>query len=281
MKNRAQPPRNDLHFIYGINCYQFAIGDYTPYVCAYRQDDEKVTLTYLSMTPGDPTAPQPSFEDPPTPSDLEAYKASVAQGCLADGLINTGTTFEQKEGHTTVSLLFDTSNPSFHFLKYSNGDWLSKFSMGWVTRYPSLEEAIKETQNLTNQTYELRNFFLVPKGTVPLIVRRIETENILARSSDSTLQPLKQFFLEKLSLNLENIPGHSIELDPRKKEALHLDNKKRIPYPAWPLYPGNTLKTDFKKNSRILHRLLGKKSPQSPKPVRLKLLSSILTEPTH
>ena len=274
MNDTTSSLRNDLHFIYGVNCYQFALGDYTPYVCAYCHKDGNLSLTYLSMLPGDPKAPEPSFEDPPTPSDLEAYKTALVKGCHDDGLIDIGTSFQQKEGHDTVALLFDATAPVFHFLKYSNGEWLSKFSMGNVTSYPSLEAALKSINAQTKHAYELRSYFQVPHGTVPLIVKGMETENVLARSSDGSLQPLKRFFLEKLSWEPS---GHSIEINPSKKEARHLDNMKSIPFPAWPFYPGDTVKEAFKKHGSILDRFFNKK--QDPKPIRLPALPRHRTDP--
>ncbi len=270
--------QQDLHYIYGVNCYQSAIGYDTPVLCAYSLE-ENVVVSYLSLYPGSLDNKKISLISTAKESqDNDAYVDRLFKGCAEDGLIEEGQKFSQAEGFHTLALFFNYKEMDFHFARHSNGKWLSKFPTAPVISYKDIEALEKDT------AYSFHSFFLAPINTTPGHIAFLSPRNIAARADNGAIIPLKQFSLDKQDLDILKINGFFLELDPKRKKAFYPEKTGKMTecnFPPWPLYPEGTTKADFGNGLSTVNRVLNRPVPSQPTPLSLTPLLAVLSALSH
>ncbi|HEY8964284.1 MAG TPA: hypothetical protein VIN59_07475 [Alphaproteobacteria bacterium] len=221
----------DLHSIYGVNCYQYALG--YPHILisgamAYPQNGHDVSvLGYIALIPGERQDTKPF-------SNVSDLRANVLKGCKEDGVIDIGTAFEQRSGYRTAALYFrDSWNglmgvyADFHFARvHPDGNSSSKIAFGSVKQHKGIQKFIGD--------YELDRFVLIPENA--------QNAYIAGRAGTTVHETFNGKSVSfRLIHDAGAVGGNNILSVEDVNVAINLSNKFRIPMPTLPAF-----RTDYK-----------------------------------
>jgi hypothetical protein len=152
----ASFPPEDLHYIYGVNCYQHAIGYPNPIFYRCECDGEEFVY-YVKLQPG-----SISNLDMPRTATTKEYSNRIIANCEEDGLIFCGDRCVVREGYRTLAFYTDTfCEQDFHFA-FLNDKGL------WETKCPWIApRAFKDVRAAGLGQFQLRGYLLAPDGFLP------------------------------------------------------------------------------------------------------------------
>jgi hypothetical protein len=148
------PPEN-LHYIYGVNCFQHAIGYRHPIIEQVVLDQNNVFVTYIALRPGSPDKPLDIYNP-------EEFKKNIIEACHDEGLVNCNDRFLRRSGYRTLALFFseDPERCDYHFaFLNSDGKWETKAPFHKVITSTDLETASWDCK--------FNRFLLAPEDHIP------------------------------------------------------------------------------------------------------------------
>lgn len=164
--DRTHP--DELHYIYGANCFHHAIGYPDAVIFCERFKDDALFANYMTLFPGSAM--------PDASKSLLGFYEDILNGCLEEGMTDTGKDIITKEGSRTIALLIGegpAGGNDFHFAYLNeNNEWEAKVPMRGVKLYRSIEELESDSK------YKFMNFFQCPNGLTPMALRNIQTETV-------------------------------------------------------------------------------------------------------
>lgn len=155
------------HFIYGANCYQFAIG-FDP-ITIFTDLKTPNIIHYQTLCPGNMA--QSAWEKsgclflPTLPPYI--VKQLVLDGCKEDGLVviqnaTPTSSIPIPENHTLVALYYSDTRNDFHFLKWDE----KKKIWNHKTPLSNIETCNELPQSLWGD-YLFQNLLLAPNNILP------------------------------------------------------------------------------------------------------------------
>lgn len=240
-------PARDLHFVYGVNCYQFAIG-YLPPIINRLTTDGSDYIEYVGLFPGAPSAQR--VNDITKPPSLQAGIQSIIAGCREDGLIDCEKTPLFKRGHTTVAMLIKDKGGSdnkfdFHFAQIArDGSCFSKLPYRTPVRHNNVGELERDI------SYQLNRYFLVPNNLVPQSIKAWNAEAVIIKLGDDRPITLMEF---KAALQPQGsfLFGERVLMTGKNDMAYSERFKTVIVAPPWPPCPQSIVHTE---NIKEAHR---------------------------
>lgn len=214
---------SDLHYAYGVNCYQHARG-YPHIIVAKVMHDErpenKLTLmAYMALHPGfDQTSLRLKAKT------LQDMRQLVRKGCVEDALIPIGAKPQHWKGFKTLALYVrpDVENFDFHFAEvHKNGSCTDKVPFKWERHFLSVPDKI--------DSYVFDQYFMAP-----LEVRNVYLEQQKLKVVEEIVggKKLSFAFLESASnISVQNFM-HIEKLD----ATFSLDPHYMLPMPAMPAF---------------------------------------------
>lgn len=168
---RGQSPV-ELHYTYGVNCYQHAIGLPTPFLemAPVPSRADLKAVHYLVINPGN------MDEDQLNGFKGKTFKQYLFDACEMDGIIVTENRFEQREGYRTLAI-FSTSPPAaedYHFAYLNeDGKWEDKVPFRGVRKHANTSEIEKSSG------YKFLSYALSPINIKPTSIKKFETTDLV------------------------------------------------------------------------------------------------------
>lgn len=149
----------DLHFIYGVNCFQYAMGFHTPVMSilargALIDRPELTVVAYAMLSPGNAARRLGGWSLFPR-NGLKILFQEAAR----EGLQSTGPELVRREGFRTLALFFNKQAMDFHFAVLEpDGRWSSKVPFDIPRTYESVEDVAKAEE------VAFASYMLAPEG---------------------------------------------------------------------------------------------------------------------
>jgi hypothetical protein len=226
------PYSQDLHFVYGVNCFQYAVGSETP-IFTTTQRDEKTLLHYARLNPGVEDTAYKLGQDQP----LHTFKNVVIEGCLAEGMVDCGTSFTQEKGHKTIGVFFAEYGDSFdfHFVRSEGDKWVSKVPFDIRRSFDSISAV-----TASYPKYHFDRYMLVPHDFTPKSLLGMKIDDFVAGSGDKKVELKKAASLiapVRWSWPYEVMPEHTV--------MFCAEENQLYPLPPWPPVPKDGTKNAY------------------------------------
>ncbi len=215
----------ELHYLYGVNCYQHAIGLKTPFL---NIDDVSPTrpelkvFFYVTVSPG--TMDQARQEN----LHGKAFEDRLFECCEMDGIIITQNRFEQRNNHRTLAIFIGEVKgiSDFHFACLNpDGKWEDKVPFRGVR----FHDTTTQIENATG--YKFLTYAIVPENITPVATKKLVTSDaVLNDGTKSTIIKL----VENPAGDSHILTGKEILVDLNKKNAFEPISKALVPMPLLP-----------------------------------------------
>ncbi len=205
------------HFIYGVNCYQFALGHHVPMVAIYGvQDEPKLrVLDYIKAQPGNSYV-QSKDAHLITTATLQE---KLIDGCLQDGLVRIKQDAALAKGWHKIAFYMRSSDKDFHFARvHENGTCEDKLVLFHPQRHENTPKTI--------HGYRLKAFFAAPSGIEPWEMKHVAEMVTIKRGRGST-----DIALMTPHRSMNGSPP--MLADPDKKSAFLIEQNMNIAMPPW------------------------------------------------
>jgi hypothetical protein len=206
------------HFVYGVNCFQYALGFLTP-VVARREQGDALCLLYVLPSPGRLTR-----ADVAAVGDEGRFQTLMVAKCQAEGLLDCGRKPVRQKGFRTLALYVRTTKNGFDF----HFTYQARQNL-WVGKFPFQHPFAAPTPEAGGFGYRVVRFFLSPKGLVPQSVRALAT---VERTVGKGTQQAR--LLEVVNAARPDLTGTLLFCNLRTGTARIETLKLDVPMPAWP-----------------------------------------------
>lgn len=159
----------DLHYFYGGNCFQHAMG-YRETIMGLEKVADIISLNYVTLAPGQ------NVEELMTAGSLDEFNSALIKACDQEGIENLGGNFRQCEGYRTLAVFSGTvpgGRNDYHFAFLNDeGQWEYKVPFQDVKTMPNTK-AIEDTT-----MYRLQFYGLVKDGQKPSMLQGLDIEHL-------------------------------------------------------------------------------------------------------
>ncbi len=210
----------DLHYMYGVNCYQHAIGFSDPIIeiSESSEPDNILTARYIALLPG-------NHSEQDAPKNSEEFFNYIISCCEEDGIISLGGNFEQREGFRTMAIFTGTENggrQGLHFAYLNENDlWEDKIFFRGARTYQNTNECAEAN------SAQFKSYALVPNDIKPKFIEDIPLEYVELTAENKSIT-LCRINSSKSDHMLPYVP---IIFDMNKNIALIGRDKKTAPLP--------------------------------------------------
>ena len=225
-------PRESLHFLYGVNCYHFAVG--YPYPIFAKIDLQGfIIIKYIEITSGLPSRIK-KFADLITSNDtgLSDFIGCTIEGCTEDSIENCGRELVRRPGYQTLALFFGASEYKgmdkydFHFANVCE-DGSLKYK---VPCQPAQHvESISMTEVETG--CDFHSFLLAPNNMKPKIMTGWETRKIAIQTPNGNAVEIEELLSMPRGVGVS--VSNQLALMPPVAFLIQ-SNPLRVPSPLWP-----------------------------------------------
>lgn len=205
------------HFVYGVNCYQFAMGHHVPMAIlqGVKGMPKLRVLDYIKAQPGN-SYEQTRDAGQTTTATLQE---KLIDGCLQDGLVRIKQDAALAEGWHKIAFYMRNSDKNFHFARvHENGTSEDKFPLLPPQRHDDIPK--------TTQGYRLKAFFAAPPGMRPWEMKHAAETVTIKLGRGST-----DLALFKPNGNMNGSPP--MVVDPAAKSALLIQQNLLVAMPPW------------------------------------------------
>ena len=217
-------PQEKLHFVYGVNCFQHAIGYSTPIAASQTGSEGSFSLYYMKLTPG-------NFSSVEVFARIikNQYKDLILEGCTVENLISCGNRAVVRDGYRTLALYFHKTFDDFHFAFLNDqGKWEAKLIFELPREYETVQAA-------GGNDYTFHSFLLAPNDLMPSAIAEWVPKRVTVKSS-SHADCLDVIDFDKAWSN-----GSFTLLESRKGQEHFYMPQSRLYFPraAWPPFDPN------------------------------------------
>tara|TARA_B100002003_G_scaffold85528_1_gene80009 strand:- start:16 stop:720 length:705 start_codon:yes stop_codon:yes gene_type:complete len=159
----------DLHYLYGANCFQHALG-YSGALIALEKSRDIISLNYITLFPGTNAS---AFYNC---ASLDHFNRVLSAACKDEGIENCGMNFRQCQGYRTLAI-FSGLGPEgrldYHFAFLNkNGQWEDKTPFKPSKTYADTSEIERD------QGYKLQFYGLIREGKEPKCIEGLKIAKI-------------------------------------------------------------------------------------------------------